>query len=119
MMCAILLRLLWWPQYCCYSIIIQEANHFTVAHSVSEITYHVSQWAAFNKRNKFSNAVKSLLATSDARLVCSIAEVSKHRWLIKRGAYYRECIMFRQCQSLVIKCVVKVWRVIVNQTKLR
>ena len=43
----------------------------------------MSQWAAFNKRNKFSNAVKSLLATSDARLVCSIAEVSKHGGLLK------------------------------------
>ena len=45
----------------------------------------MSQWAAFNKRNKSSDAVKSLLATSNARLVCSIAEVSKHGCLIIKG----------------------------------
>ena len=56
---------------------LQEANHFTVAHSVSEITYHVSQWATFNKRNKSSDTVKSLLATSSATLVCNIAEVRR------------------------------------------
>ena len=44
------------------------------------------QWTAFNKRNKSSDIVKSLLATSSATLVCSIAEVRIHGWLIiKRG----------------------------------
>lgn len=54
---------------------LQAANHFTVSHSVGEVTYHVSQWAVLNKRNKFSDAVKSLLATSNTSLVCSIADV--------------------------------------------
>ena len=54
---------------------LQETNHFTIAHSVSEITYHVIEWATFNKRNKYSDRVKSLLKTSSATLVCNIAEV--------------------------------------------
>ena len=59
----------------------QEVNHFTIAHSVSEITYHVTNWAELNKRSKSSDVVKSLLATSDTTLVCNIAEVRIRGWL--------------------------------------
>jgi len=54
---------------------LQTANHFTVSHSVGEVTYDVSQWAVINKRNKSSDTVKSLLATSNTALVCSLADV--------------------------------------------
>ena len=48
----------------------------------------MSQWAELNKRSKYSDAVKSLLATSSTTLVCNIAEVRIIGSLILRGAYY-------------------------------
>lgn len=57
----------------------------------------MKNWAKWDKRDKSSGVVKSLLATSNTTLVCSIAEVRIHEWLIikggliMRGAYYSEC----------------------------
>ena len=93
---------------------IQEVNHFTIAHSVSEITYHVNNWAELNKRSKSSDVVKSLLATSNTTLVCNIAEVRIKGWLdIEGGLLLRECLLYwvfyyySKCQIRVIKCVGK------------